>query len=219
MEMDMCRTLGVFGRMLLRLPSVLSLIGVWSWVGVLLWHVPLGWEVLKFVRRVGILRIHLRESDVFMYHGPCWFKAVGDVLHAVIRDEVTLARSLELWDGILRIGPVFPFTLQDFDKARRGGLGVRLQLVEGLHRRPSDFIHRVVVYRREEAILEWRNGLREDPLVHPYKWLRPDLVLPAPILQCDPLITPGGSGFLADPTRIDEEFRKAWLPYFCRSAT
>ena len=22
---------------------------------------------------------------------------------------------------------------------------------------------------------------------------------------------------LADPARIDEEFRKAWLPYFCRS--
>ena len=53
--------------------------------------------------------------------------------------------------------------------------------------------------------------------VHPYKWLRPDLVPPAPFLQCDPLVTPGGSGFLADPGRIDEEFRKAWLPYFCRS--
>ena len=24
-------------------------------------------------------------------------------------------------------------------------------------------------------------------------------------------------GVLADPARIDEEFRKAWLPYFCRS--
>ena len=22
---------------------------------------------------------------------------------------------------------------------------------------------------------------------------------------------------LADPAKIDEEFRKAWLPYFCRS--
>ena len=54
-------------------------------------------------------------------------------------------------------------------------------------------------------------------MVHPYKWLRPDLVPPALFLQCDPLITPGGSGVLTDPTRIDEEFRKAWLPYFCRS--
>ena len=30
-------------------------------------------------------------------------------------------------------------------------------------------------------------------------------------------LTPGGSGVLSDPARIDEEFRKAWLPYFCRS--
>ena len=30
-------------------------------------------------------------------------------------------------------------------------------------------------------------------------------------------LTPGGFGVLADPDRIDEEFRKAWLPYFCRS--
>ena len=61
------------------------------------------------------------------------------------------------------------------------------------------------------------NWLREDPFVRPYKWLRPDLVHPTPILQCDPLITPGVSGVLADPSRIDEEFRKAWLPHFCRS--
>ena len=31
-------------------------------------------------------------------------------------------------------------------------------------------------------------------------------------------LTPDGSGVLAaDPHRIDEEFRKTWLPYFCRS--
>ena len=54
-----------------------------------------------------------------------------------------------------------------------------MQVVEGLHRWLSDFIHGVVVHRKEEAILGWRNWLREDPLVHPYKWLGPDLVLPA----------------------------------------
>ena len=53
--------------------------------------------------------------------------------------------------------------------------------------------------------------------MHPKKWLRPDLVSPSPFLQCAPRLTPGGSGVLADPARIDEEFRKAWLPYFCRS--
>ena len=54
-------------------------------------------------------------------------------------------------------------------------------------------------------------------MVHPYKWLRPDLVLPALFLQCQPQFKPGGSRVLADPVRIDEEFRKAWLPHFCRS--
>ena len=48
-------------------------------------------------------------------------------------------------------------------------------------------------------------------------WLRPDLVLPVPSLQCQPPHTPGGSGVLVDLAKIDEEFRKAWLPYFCRS--
>ena len=52
---------------------------------------------------------------------------------------------------------------------------------------------------------------------HPCKWLTPDLVPPAPFLQCKPHLTPSGSGVLADPAKIDEEFRKASLPYFCRS--
>ena len=47
--------------------------------------------------------------------------------------------------------------------------------------------------------------------------MRPDLVPPAPFLQCEPCLTSGVSGVLSDPVRIDEEFQKAWLPYFCRS--
>ena len=39
----------------------------------------------------------------------------------------------------------------------------------------------------------------------------------APILQCEPHLTHGGSGVLADPARTDEEFRESWLPYFSRS--
>ena len=53
--------------------------------------------------------------------------------------------------------------------------------------------------------------------MHPERWLRPDLVHPTPFLQCKPNLTPGGSGVLADPARVVEEFRKAWLPYFSRS--
>ena len=60
-------------------------------------------------------------------------------------------------------------------------------------------------------------GFGRNPSVHPYRWLRPDLVPPAPFLQCEPCLTPVGSGVLANQARIDEEFRKAWLPFFCRS--
>ena len=66
----------------------------------------------------------LEGGDVFLYPDASTavsldlrrrFKAVGDVLHAMIRDGVTLARSLELtvqWDGIIRVGPVYPLSVQ-----------------------------------------------------------------------------------------------------------
>ena len=72
-------------------------------------------------------------------------------------------------------------------------------MVLGLHRGLSDFLHAVVVRRREVAIRGWRDWLREDPLVNPYKWLRPDWVPPAVFLQCGPAVTTGGSGFCLTP--------------------
>ena len=143
-----------------------------------------------------------------------------DVLRAMVRHGASLARSVELtaqWNGILTAGPLYPVTLGDLLAVEGLGLGEFFRAVSDVHRRLSDFIHAVVVHRRDEAIRGWRNWIREDPMVHPYRWLRPDLVPPAPFLQCEPQLTPGGSGVLADPARIDEEFRKAWLPYFCRS--
>ena len=57
----------------------------------------------------------------------------------------------------------------------------------------------------------------EDLLAHPKKWLRRDMVLSAPFLQLKPSLTPAGSQVPAHPSRIDEKFREAWLPFFCRS--
>ena len=39
----------------------------------------------------------------------------------------------------------------------------------------------------------------------------------SPFLKCDPALTLDGSGTLADPARIDEEFRQAWFPCISRS--
>ena len=127
----------------------------------------------------------------------------------MIRNGVSLARSVELtaqWDRILPFGPLHPVTFGDLNMVRGVGIGEFHRIVSDVHRRLSDFVHAVVVHRRDEAI----RG-------HPCKWLRPELIHPAPFLRCQPHLTPGGSGVLADPARIDEEFRKAWLPYFCRS--
>ena len=142
------------------------------------------------------------------------------VLDPMIRSGASFARSVELtaqWDEILAVGPCYPVTHDDLGAVWGLGIGEFHHVVSGLHRRLSDFIHSVVVHRRDDAIRGWRNWIREDPSFHPYKWLRPDLVPPAPLLQCKLHLTPGGSGVLAHPARIDEEFRKAWLPYFCRS--
>ena len=75
-----------------------------------------------------------------------------------------------------------------------------------------DFLHKVVVFRRDVAVRSWRSWLLEDDKVHPYRWLKPDLVAPAPFLCCDPCLTVDDSGVLG----IDEQFRNAWLPFFCR---
>ena len=156
-----------------------------------------------------------------------WFSVVKfvreDVLSATIRDGASLARSVELtcqWCRILAIGPLHPVTFGDFGMVQGVGIGEFHRIVSDLHRRLSDFMHDVVVHRRDEAVRGWRNWVREDPLIHPYKWLRPDLVPPSPFFNVMPHLTPSGSGVLADPARIDEEFRKALasllLPFWAK---
>ena len=110
------------------------------------------------------------------------FKAVMDVLDAMIRFGVALSRSVELtaqWGKIWAFGPLYPVTPDDLDVVRGLGIGEFYQVVSGVHHRLSDFIHSIVVHRRDEAIRGWRNWIREDHR------------------------TPGGSGVLADPTRIE----------------
>ena len=136
----------------------------------------------------------LDAADIFLYRdfsiAPLLdmrrrFKAVMDLLDAMIRYGVSLSRSVELtaqWDLILALGPVYPVTLDDLSVGRNLGIGAFFDVAAGVHRRLCDFVHQVVVNRRYEAVREWRNWIREDPLVHPYRWLRPDLVPPAPFL-------------------------------------
>ena len=64
---------------------------------------------------------------------------------------------------------------------------------------------------------KWTDWLREDLGSRPYAWLRPDFVPWSPFLVVkDPLTE--ASRILVEPHLIDAEFRKAWMPFFCRSA-
>ena len=71
---------------------------------------------------------------------------------------------------------LYPVSFDDLNVVQGLGIGDFYQDVSDVHHRLSDFIHSMVVHRRDEAIRGWRNCFREDPMVHPYKWLRPDLV-------------------------------------------
>ena len=84
-----------------------------------------------------------------------------------------------------------------------------------LHHGLGRFLQNIVRHRKEKAVLGWKAWIMEDPSAHPYRWVRPDLFLHL-FLQCDPRVTVGGSGVIADPALIDAKFREAWLPYFSR---
>ena len=80
----------------------------------------------------------------------------------------------------------------------------------------NGFLRQVVVSRRDVGIRKWTRWLREDLSSRPYAWLRPDFVPPSPFLVVkDPQTQ--SSRILVEPHLIDAEFRKAWMPFFCRS--
>ena len=80
----------------------------------------------------------------------------------------------------------------------------------------NDFTVQVVVSRRETGVRKWTGWLREDLGAGPYAWLRPDFVLPSPLLVVkDPLTE--ASWILVEPRLVDAEFRDARMPFFCRS--
>ena len=53
---------------------------------------------------------------------------------------------------------------------------------------------RAVEGRKASGIQAWSNWIREDLSVHPYKWLRPDFVPPAPYLVYKAEDSPNGTG-------------------------
>ena len=149
------------------------------------------------------------------------FRAVLDVIGAIRRSGFSVSRGLELtrqWSAIAAAGPLGTVTSDALERASRLDLVDLEVFVAALHLDLDKFLQAVVRNRKDRAVQGWRAWILEDPLVHPNRWLRPDLVPPSPFLQCDSRDTPDGSGVLADPALIGAKFREAWMPYFCRSA-
>ena len=126
------------------------------------------------------------------------------VLDAMIRYGISLARSVELiaqWDKILAVGPCILSLIDDLGAVQGLDIGAFHRVVSDFHHRLSDFsmllcggigFGRILWFIHESGfVLIW------FPLL-PFSSV--SLILR-----------------LADPARIVEEFRKAWLPYFCRS--
>ena len=87
------------------------------------------------------------------------FKAVMGVLDAMIQYGVSLSRSVKhtaQWDRILAAGLLCPVTLGDLGAVQGLGIGEFHRVVSDIHHRLSDFIHTVVVHRRDDAIREGR---------------------------------------------------------------
>ena len=80
----------------------------------------------------------------------------------------------------------------------------------------NGFFRQVVVSRRDDGIRRWKGWLSEYLSSRPYIWLRPDFVPPSPFLVVKDSQTQS-SRVVVEPHLIDAEFRKAWMPYFCRS--
>ena len=148
-------------------------------------------------------------------------RAVLSLLRSIAHNGFTLERALQLdrqWSSVIGGGPVGVLDLEYLVGGSTVGLDEFSARVDASIAKITEFVQHVVFHRRDFVIRRWRSWVLEDPLVHPYKWLRPDDIPPAPFLCCDPTDSVDGSGVLVEPHAIYEHFRKAWMPFFCRGA-
>ena len=147
-------------------------------------------------------------------------KSVADVLEGIRSRGFSQFRwdaLLRYWEAVCRHGPCGPISsIHPWDKWIPPDLhGFHKSLFDSLELL-NDFLKQVVVSRRDLGIRKWVNWLLEDLGSRPYAWLRPDFVPPSPFLVVkDPQTQ--SSRILVEPHLIDAEFRKDWMPFFCRS--
>ena len=118
------------------------------------------------------------------------------------------------WDAVCRHGPCGPISsLHPWDNWIPPDLHGFYRWVFDSLEVLNGFLKQVVVSRRDIGIRKWVNWLREDLS----SAVRSGLILfllPFLVVK-DPQT--GSSRILVEPHLRDAEFRKAWMPFFCRS--
>ena len=190
-------------------------------------YVPIGGPV------VGKLRSDLGSGDgqavhLFFLNASVFIilrrrlGCVLSVLDGISKNGLTLSRDLELsvqWDAIVSAGPCGPLCSANLAISPAVGLPCFGDHVRVLYDVVVvDFLHKVVVYRKDAAARGWRSWMLEDDKVHPYRWLKPDLVAPAPFLCCDPCRTVDGSGLFLIPIELMSNFVLLGFPSFVGQA-
>ena len=147
-------------------------------------------------------------------------KSVAGVLKGIRDNGFTQSRwdaLVRCWGAVCRHGPCGPISsLHPWDNWFLRDLHGFYRWVFDSIELLNGFLRQVVITRRDEGIRKWKGWLREDLSSRPYAWLRPDFVPPSPFLVVHDSSTQS-SHVVVEPHLIDAEFRKAWLPYFCRS--
>ena len=162
--------------------------------------------------------VHSSLSPVLLFRRR--LKSVADVLKGIRDKGFTQARwdaLVGFWEAVCRHGPCGPISsLHPWDNWLPPDLHGFYKWVFDSIELLNGFLRQVVISRRDEGIRKWKGWLREDLSSRPYAWLRPDFVPPSPFLVIHDPHTQS-SQILVEPHLIDAEFRKAWMPYFCRS--
>ena len=121
----------------------------------------------------------------------------GIKLHGFSETRVVALRHR--WRAVVRMGPTGPVTslkpwthwippdLHGFYKWAMDTLALL-----------NEFVLKVVHHRQTARLQAWSNWIREDLTSHPYQWLRPEFVSPAPYLVCKPQDSPNGSGIFVN---------------------
>ena len=147
-------------------------------------------------------------------------KSVAGVPKGIRDKGFTQARwdaLVGFWEAVCRHGPCGPISsLHPWDTWLHPDLHGFYRWVFDSIEVLNGFLRQVVVSRRDEGIRRWKGWLREDMSSRPYIWLRPDFVPPSPFFVVHDPHTQS-SQILVEPHLIDAEFRKAWMPYLCRS--